>query len=225
MAAVHRGSNSPELVTLRPVLSSLSYAILALLAKKPQSGYDLARQMKPPLGFLWQARHGQIYPELARLVKSGLATFEKIDQGGGPPRRVHSITARGRAELARWVLEAPQVKPPNDEFVVKAYALQRVPATKAAALLQNQLNSHGQRLAVLEQLAEALRSTNTHSLDIGSARFGEYAALRRAIGSEREYIAWCRWLAGELTSVGSIKRARGERRNGPSRSSLAVRRR
>src|SRR5262245_19419672 len=112
---------SPGLVGFRSVLSSLSYAILALLATKPQSGYDLARQMKPPLGFIWQAQHGQIYTELARLVKSRLVSLDRVENCSGPPRRVHSITRQGRAELSRWVVQAPPAKTTNDELVVKAY--------------------------------------------------------------------------------------------------------
>ena len=180
------------------MLSSLSSAILALLSTKPQSGYDLARQMKPPLGFMWQAQHGQIYPELAQLVRSRLVALDRVENRSGPPRRIHSITPKGRAELARWVVQTPQLKPANDELVVKAFALQRSHAKRASALIGEQLQEHEKRLAALEQFAEALRARGKSSPAIGSARFGEYAALRRAIGAEREYLAWCRWLLSEL---------------------------
>ena len=193
------------------MLSSLGYVILALLATKPQSGYDLARQMKPPLGFLWQAKHGQIYPELARLVRSGMVDLERMDKGAGPPRRVHSLTAKGRAELANWVAKSPQPKPMNDELVVKAYALRRVSQTKARALLRDELESHERRLATLEQLAEASRSLVKTSIGIDSPRFGEYA-----IGMERDYIAWCRWLLGRFSKRASNADAtRKSRRNVP----------
>ena len=182
------------------MLSSLSYAILALLATKPHSGYDLARQMRPPLGFLWQAQHGQIYPELARLVRSHLVSFETVDKRSGPPRRVHSITLKGKAELASWVMQPPQTRPANDELVVKAYALHRISATSAETLLRDQVDAHQRRLAALEQLADAVKTRMKSSSRVASARFGEYAALRKASGAEREYIGWCRWLLGELPS-------------------------
>jgi DNA-binding PadR family transcriptional regulator len=188
-------------VTLRAVLSSLSYAILAMLASKPQSGYDIAREMKPPQGILWQAKHGQIYPELARLVKQGLVEVERIDARAGPPRRVHAITAAGKTELASWIVKSPQTRPANDEFVIKAYALRRVPAAAAESLLQEQLASHERRLAALEQLFEATKARISNRSAFESPRFGEYAALRRAIGFEREQAAWCRWLLDEVTST------------------------
>ena len=182
------------------MLSSLSYAILALLATKPQSGYDIARQMRPPLGILWQAKHGQIYPELARLVKMGLVEVERIDKQSGPPRRVHSITASGKSELTRWVVRSPQMRPANDEFVIKAYALRRVPLGAATSLLNDQIQTHEHRIAALEQLQQAFVARNTKATAFESPRFGEYAALRRAIGFEREHAAWCRWLLSELSS-------------------------
>ncbi|HKW73755.1 MAG TPA: PadR family transcriptional regulator [Candidatus Dormibacteraeota bacterium] len=207
------------------MLSSLSYAILALLAAKPQSGYDLAREMKPPLGILWQAKHGQIYPELARLVKLGLVEVERIDTRSGPPRRVHAITSAGKAELAAWIVKSPQTRPANDEFVIKAYALRRVPAPSAEALLWEQLQSHERRLAALEQLFAATKARMPSRAAFESPRFGEYAALRRAIGFEREQAAWCRWLLDEVTSTRKDGgRSRRPRQPAVGRSAAARRR-
>ncbi len=209
------------LIPFASMLSSLSYAILALLAGKPQSGYDLARQMKPPLGMLWQAKHGQIYPELARLVASGFVDFERIDKRSGPPRRVHSITAKGRAELAGWVLESPQPRAMNDELVVKAYAIRRVPRRHAMAMLQAQIDLHQSRLAALEVMAQALNSRSSASVRVDSVRFGEYAAIRRAIGAEREYVAWCMWLTNELAPDKHSIAPTAGRRAAPKRSGVA----
>ena len=178
--------------------SSLSYAIMALLATKPQSGYDIARQMRAPNAFLWQANHGQIYPELARLVKARLVDFKKDAAGSGPPRKVHALTPAGKAELARWVSQNPTERATNDEFVIKAYMLRSIPKAEAIGLIGQQIATHEARLGVLESRAGALASRGRPSAHSTAARFGEQAALRRAIGSEREYLAWCRWLLTEL---------------------------
>ncbi len=209
-----------RLATLPPVLSSLSYAILALLASKPQSGYDISRQMKPPLGFLWQARHGQIYPELARLVQEGYVDFERLDPRAGPPRRVHAITAEGRAELSKWVAIPPQPRPMNDELVVKAFALRKAKAGSAVELLKDQVKLHEHRLGALEQRAAAIESRDSGAPDPSSVRFGEYAALRRAIGSERDYLVWCRWLQQQLEPARSTGRSKGR---SPAKRSAARR--
>ena len=39
---------------------TLGYALLGLLARGALSGYDLARQMRRPVGYFWQARRGTV---------------------------------------------------------------------------------------------------------------------------------------------------------------------
>jgi DNA-binding PadR family transcriptional regulator len=181
-----------------PVASSLGYAILALVATKPQSGYDIARQMKLPLGFFWQAKHGQIYPELGRLEAAGLVDFEELIHKVRPARKVYAPTFAGMSALTKWIAEGPHERPNNDELVIKAYALRRIPGPVAAAMLKARIETHQSRLAALEQRAGAIETRSTSGIGVGSLRFGDYAVLRRAIGSEREYIAWCRWLVREV---------------------------
>ena len=178
---------------------------MALLATKPQSGYDIARQMRPPLGHLWQANHGQIYTELASLVKARLVDFEKQSPSSGPPRKVHALTAAGRAELNKWVAETPSDRASNDEFVVKASLLRTIPQPDAIELINQQIATHESRLGALETRQAAQK------------RFGEQAALRRAIGSEREYLAWCRWLLAELGGKGRPRKATSPAREVASR--------
>jgi DNA-binding PadR family transcriptional regulator len=178
--------------------SSLSYAILALVANKPQTGYDLALQMRPPQGFIWQAKHGQIYPELARLVKDGLVRYRRIDTRSGPARKVHAVTPAGRSELSRWIGQSPQDRPANDELVIKAYVMTSLPSTASTTMLHAQVANHEARLAALEHRAAALQSRAGSKVGPSSSRFGEYAAVMRAIGAEREYLVWCRWLLSEL---------------------------
>jgi hypothetical protein len=90
----------------------------------------------------------------------------------------------------------------NDELVVKAYALLRVQPKAASALLEEQMQLHEHRLAALEQLARAILPDNSKPSDLDATTFGEYATLRRAIGLERELLAWCRWLYMGLPSRG-----------------------
>ena len=64
-------------------MSTLGYAILGLLAAQPRTGYDLAKLMRAPIGYMWTAHHSQIYPELARLEAEGMVSAAVID-GPGP---------------------------------------------------------------------------------------------------------------------------------------------
>jgi len=47
------------------------------------------------LEFFWQARHSQIYPELARLEEKGLVTHQVVEQQDRPDKKVYSVTDSG----------------------------------------------------------------------------------------------------------------------------------
>ncbi len=66
---------------------ALSQAILAVLANRPCSGYDLAKQFDGSVGFFWHATHQQIYRELTKLADSGWVDLEVMRQDGKPDRK------------------------------------------------------------------------------------------------------------------------------------------
>ena len=87
-----------------PELTTTSYAILGLLAIRPWTTYELARQMERSFRNFWPRAESRIYEEPKRLAALGLAdaTAEPV---GRRPRTVYSITDEGRRALARWVAE------------------------------------------------------------------------------------------------------------------------
>ena len=174
--------------------TSLGYVILTLVDMKPQTGYEIAQQMKPPLGYVWQAQHSQIYLELSRLRKRGLLESRRVREPSRPVRTLYAVTRRGSAELAKWITEPPQEKPGNDEIVAKAFSFRKIPASESVALVRSQMRVHDERLGYLEQRMAALELNRRG----GPAAFGEHAALRHAIGVEREYLSWCRWLLAQI---------------------------
>ena len=89
---------------------SLPHVLLGLLSEQPRTGYELERVMRTELDSIWRAEYSQIYPELARLRRSGLVFLRVLGPRRGPRRNLYRITAAGRRELRRWVagrLEAP----------------------------------------------------------------------------------------------------------------------
>lgn len=180
-------------------ITTLGYALLGLLARQSLSGYDLARQMKAPVGFFWQARHSQIYPELARLQTLGLVTSELIEQQDRPDKKLYTITEAGREALRSWATEPAAPAPIRSELVLKAHSVWLADRPKAAALFREEQRRHEAQLAQYEGyrvdmergLGDALRQ-------VDSSHFASYATLRRGIGYERELIEWCRWVADQL---------------------------
>ncbi|WP_436493729.1 helix-turn-helix transcriptional regulator [Actinokineospora sp. HUAS TT18] len=85
-----------------PALTTTSYAILGLLAVRPWSTYELAKQMDRGVGRIWPRAQSKIYEEPKKLVRHGLAEATK-EAVGRRPRTVYSITPEGRRAMARWL--------------------------------------------------------------------------------------------------------------------------
>jgi DNA-binding PadR family transcriptional regulator len=181
-------------------VSTLGYAILGLLAREPMSGYRISAGLRRPIGYYWDARHSQVYPELARLEEGGLVTA-RTSAGRGPrPNKRYSISARGRRALARWVILPASPRPPRDELLLKCFSLWLADPEAAAALIRAQEALHAERLAEYRRMLRQMRAEEGPKLlDPSEPAFGNHATLRRGIGYERELVAWCRWLIGALS--------------------------
>ena len=176
-------------------VSTLGYALLGALAREPLSGYDLARQMKVPVGFFWSAQRSQIYPELARLEKQRLVTHQRIEQQDRPDKKVYSITEAGLAALKQWVTK-PAETPPRSEFILKAYSLWLADPEQALAFLRERERRHAEQLAAYEEARARLEREAGAELErIDSPQFASYAVLQAGIEYARWSANWCRWVA------------------------------
>jgi DNA-binding PadR family transcriptional regulator len=99
--------------------STLGYAILAVLARNPSTGYELAARLATPVSYFWTARHSQIHPELQRLLADGLVAFEAVPGPGPKGKKVYSITPEGFEPLRQWVAKPPPDQPVRDELVLR----------------------------------------------------------------------------------------------------------
>ncbi|MEP6909140.1 MAG: PadR family transcriptional regulator [Actinomycetota bacterium] len=94
-------------------LTATECAILGLLARGPQSGYDLKRAIDGSVGYFWGPAKSQIYAVLPRLVEAGYATSRKVAQARRPDKEVYRITSSGRAALRSWIEETPTSPTPD----------------------------------------------------------------------------------------------------------------
>jgi len=83
-------------------LTTTSYAMLGLLAIRPWSTYELAKQMRRNLHFFWPRAESNLYAEPKRLVAGGWARAQSRPLGQRR-RTVYSITAAGRRALEQWL--------------------------------------------------------------------------------------------------------------------------
>lgn len=71
--------------------------VLALLARQPQHGYQIRKELASRSQHYFQFAFGQLYPLLAEMEKRGLVTSRLMKAGRA--RRIFTITAKGLAEL------------------------------------------------------------------------------------------------------------------------------
>ena len=117
-----------------PDLTTTSYAMLGLLAIKPWTAYELAKQMGRSLRHFWPRAESRVYEEPKRLVRLGLAraTPQAV---GRRAKTLYTITPRGRRALAAWLDE------PGGE-----------PQLECEALLKVFFADHGTRDATLAHI-------------------------------------------------------------------------
>jgi DNA-binding PadR family transcriptional regulator len=87
-----------------PALTTTSYGVLALLALRSRTTYQLANQMERSLGWIWPRATSRLYEEPKKLVAAGLAT-SRPEATGRRRSTLYTITPRGRAALAAWLAE------------------------------------------------------------------------------------------------------------------------
>jgi len=76
---------------------TLEGIVLALLVGRPAYGYEITTWLRDQ-GFS-DIAEGTVYALLIRIEQRGLCDVEKVPSEKGPPRKVYSLNARGRAHL------------------------------------------------------------------------------------------------------------------------------
>lgn len=76
---------------------TLEGIVLALLAGQPAYGYEITAWLREQ-GFT-DIAEGTVYALLIRIEQRELVDVEKVPSEKGPPRKVYSLNARGRAHL------------------------------------------------------------------------------------------------------------------------------
>ena len=76
---------------------TLEGIVLAVLAVRPAYGYEITARLREQ-GFT-DLVEGTVYALLIRIEQRGFVDVEKVPSEKGPPRKVYSLNARGRAQL------------------------------------------------------------------------------------------------------------------------------
>ena len=170
-------------------LTTTSYAILGLLAVRPWTTYELAKQMEVSLHNFWPRAERKLYEEPKKLVEHG---FAKVTQEmvGRRRRSLYTITPAGRQALHDWLGR------PGD-----------MPILEFEALVKVFFAEHGTReqlLATLQDISTAAKHRQhidarwaAHYLATGG-RFPERTPIVTLVGTLQTELnqalgAWAEW--------------------------------
>jgi PadR family transcriptional regulator AphA len=99
-------------------LTPTARVILGFLRLGAETGYEIKQLTDRSTRFFWGASYGQIYPELRRLERKGLATATD-EPRGALRRRVYRITPAGERALREWLAEPFEHFELRDEGLLK----------------------------------------------------------------------------------------------------------
>jgi PadR family transcriptional regulator AphA len=110
-------------------VSLTEYAILAIVAERPQHGFAVARLLAPEgeIGEVYAVARPAVYRAIDRLVDSGMIEPLTAQPGDrGPERTPLSVTKSGRRELEAWLgCPVQHVREVRTGFLLKVVLLER----------------------------------------------------------------------------------------------------
>ena len=172
---------------------SLPHVLLGVLSDRPSTGYDLARSLERDVAPLWRAEISQIYPTLARLRRAGFVLLRVLGPRHGPRRNLYRITAAGRRELKRWLLEPSPPPSSKDEGLTRIAFLDALPPSERRSVLARYERS----------IAEEVRRLKESSPGSGSLREARRGAIERLEATRR----WVRAIGAEPVPAASAPAA------------------
>lgn len=155
----------------------LREVILTVLAHRPMTGYEIARNFDQVLSHFWRASHQQIYRELARMNQDGYVAFRAVPQSGRPEKKLYSLTKTGRAALKKWVASPTAPQRPRNDLLVKVLAGLLVNKPALACEVARARRGVG---AYLAQLRTIQRQCLAQPIESGYDQ-ALYLALRRGL--------------------------------------------
>jgi molybdate-binding protein/DNA-binding PadR family transcriptional regulator len=113
------------------------HALLGLLVRNAQYGYELKKMIDAEFAPYWQIDFAQLYRSLAKMTRAGWVNARVEPGKDGPMRKVYALTPSGRQEFRKWIAE-----PASDraEFLVKVRLAAEAGMT-VHALIESQKNA------------------------------------------------------------------------------------
>ena len=176
-------------------LTTTSYALLAALALRDHSTYELATQMRLGWRHFWPRAESNVYAEPKRLVAAGLAESRR-ESTGGRSRTVYSITNAGRVALSTWVASPSARQRYESEALLKVFFAENGTLDDLLASIRAIRDDASAQLELWQQTASRYESGEGQYPE----RFALSALVARLLGEQQTAtLRWAQW-AEQLVS-------------------------
>ncbi len=158
---------------------TIEFALLGLVQRRPMHPYEIYQHLcnDAALGEIWRIKQAHLYALLRRFEEEGFLTGAAETQRNRPPRRVLSLTERGRDAFARW-MRTP-VAHGRDfrlEFLAKLYFAHQEGADAVQSLIVQQQRACQQLLDDLDRKAATLPPDQPYRRLVIQFRHGQIQA-------------------------------------------------
>jgi PadR family transcriptional regulator AphA len=170
---------------------TLRYALLAILAIKPGSGYDAVQRFRKSAGYAWHANHSQIYPELARCLEAGL--IKEVGRGKRG-KRLYSTTPKGVRLVRDWLLKSSPDRAVRNEATLRSFFTWLIPDDAAVAFYRGEAAYHRLLLDELEGVRGSFPDDWREDPPLVSGRI----TVELGVRYERMMLDWAEWAAEQM---------------------------
>lgn len=181
--------------------------MLGLLALRPWTTYELAKQMQRSVSWFWPRAERKLYDEPKRLAALGLATTETVARGKRPST-IYDITPEGRRVLREWVHDGP-----GSPMSIEMEPMIRVffaDSGSPAALRATLAGVEAQALANLEQLGAMAAEAAQGGDHFPARRATNALAMELWVRLQETTRDWAQWAQAEVESWPPERRERRE---------------
>jgi DNA-binding PadR family transcriptional regulator len=150
--------------------AALELAILGVLAKTPQHGYELRKRLISVIGLFSTISYGALYPTLKSLVERGLLVEQDEVGTGKYPKRAritYALTDAGLEHFNALVADSGPGAWDDDTFAVRMSLFGQTEVSTRIHILQGRRSRVEDRLANLQtNLAKGRERLDSYTLEL-----------------------------------------------------------
>jgi len=186
-------------------LTPTSYAMLGLLAIRPWTTYELAKQMQRSISWFWPRAERKLYDEPKHLAALGLVSTRQT-MTGKRASTVYEITSDGRAALRAWIGNPTSTPPAIEmEAMIRVFFAENGTPDQMRATLQH---IGDDARAALDELS-ALGAASAAGTDEYPDRRATNAVASELYARLHETIRdWSVWAEAEAATWPEVRKGR-----------------